>query len=169
MRRTRSKTHPGASKPRESSSNKPSRRDPYTTKAKHAEPSVCGTCGLSYRAGRWVRGRGGAAQAKRVTCPACQRVKDRYPAGIVKLSGPYLREHREEIEHQIRHVEQREGRNHPLKRVMDMRAIRGGLEVTTTDAKLARAIGIALRHAHHGELDYDWSEVESVMRVTWKR
>ena len=168
MRRARSKIHPGASKPRESASNKPSRRDPYTTKAKHAEPSVCGHCGLSYRAGRWVRGRG-ASQARRVTCPACQRVEDRYPAGMVKLSGAYLRAHRDEIEHLIRHVEQREQRNHPLKRVMDLRATRAGLEVTTTDAKLARAIGVALRRAHHGELDYVFSEVESVMRVSWAR
>jgi NMD protein affecting ribosome stability and mRNA decay len=168
MRRTRSKTHPGASKPRESASNKPSRRDPYVTKAKLAEPSVCGTCGLSYRRGRWVLGRG-SAQARRVTCPACQRIADRYPAGIIKLSGAYLRAHREEIEHLIRHVEQREQRNHPLKRVMDLRPTRSGLEVTTTDAKLARGIGVALRRAHHGELDYVWSEVESVMRVSWSR
>ena len=168
MRRTRSKTHPGASKPRESASNKPSRRDPYVTKAKHSEPSVCGTCGLSYRRGRWVRGRG-ATQAKRVTCPACQRIADRYPAGIVKLSGAYLRAHREEIEHLIRHVEQREQRSHPLKRVMDLRATRSGLEVTTTDAKLAQGIGVAIRRAHHGELEAAWTGVESVMRVSWSR
>ena len=168
MRRTRSKTHAAASQPRESSSNKPSRRDPYVTKAKHSEPSVCGKCGLSYRRGRWVRGRG-ATQAKRVTCPACQRIADRYPAGIVELSGAYLRAHREEIEHLIRHVEQREQRSHPLKRVMDIRATRRGLEVTTTDAKLARGIGVAIRRAHHGELDAAWTEVESVMRVRWSR
>jgi len=168
MRRTRSKIHAAASKPRESASNKPSRRDPYVTRARRTEPSVCGRCGLSYRRGRWVRGRG-ATQAKRVTCPACQRIADCYPAGIVKLSGAYLRAHREEIEHLIRHVEQREQRNRPLMRVMDMRVTRSGLEVTTTDAKLARGIGVALRHAHHGELDYDWSQVESVMRVSWSR
>jgi NMD protein affecting ribosome stability and mRNA decay len=168
MRRIRSKTHPGASTPRESASNKPSRRDPYVTKAKHTEPSVCGKCGLSYRRGRWVRGRG-ATQAKRVTCPACQRIADRYPAGIVKLSGAYLRAHREEIEHLIRHVEQREQRSHPLKRVMDIRATRGGLEVTTTDAKLAQGIGVAIRRAHRGELEAEWTGVESVMRVSWSR
>jgi len=129
---------------------------------------VCGKCGLSYRRGRWVRGRG-ATQAKRVTCPACQRIADRYPAGIVKLSGAYLRAHREEIEHLIRHVEQREQRSHPLKRVMDIRVTRSGLEVTTTDAKLAQGIGVAIRRAHDGELDAKWTGVESVMRVSWSR
>jgi len=168
MRRTRSKTHSAAGKPRESASNKPSRRDPYAPKGKLAEPAVCGKCGLVYRGGRWVRSRS-AATGKRVTCPSCKRVADRYPAGIVTLSGPYLKEHREEIEHLIRHVEQREQRYHPLKRVMALRATRGGLEVTTTDAKLARNIGVALRRAHRGELDYDWTAVESVMRVTWSR
>jgi NMD protein affecting ribosome stability and mRNA decay len=168
MRRTRSKIHPAAAKPRESSSNKPSRRDPYAPKGKLPEPATCPKCGLSYRKGRWVRGRG-AAQAYLVLCPSCRRVADRYPAGIVKLSGAYLREHREEIEHLIRHVEQREQRSHPLKRVMDLRTTRSGLEVTTTDAKLAQGIGVAIRRAHHGELESEWSSVESVMRVRWSR
>jgi NMD protein affecting ribosome stability and mRNA decay len=168
MRRTRSKIHPAASKPRESAANKPSRRDPYASEAKLPEPSVCKKCGLSYRRGRWVRGRG-TTQANPVVCPACRRIADRYPAGIVKLSGPYLREHREEIEHLIRHVEQREQRSHPLKRVMAIRTTRGGLEVTTTDAKLAQGIGVAVRRAHQGELESDWSSVESVMRVSWSR
>ena len=52
---------------------------------------------------------------------------------------------------------------------MDIRATRGGLEVTTTDAKLARGIGVAIRRAHQGELDAAWTEVESVMRVRWSR
>jgi NMD protein affecting ribosome stability and mRNA decay len=168
MRRTRSKTHPAAARVRESASNKPRKPDPYAPTAKLAEPAVCGKCGLQYRAGRWLRRRG-AAQARRVTCPACRRIADRYPAGIVRLAGPHVRAHREEIEHLIRHVEQREQRNHPLKRVMELRATRSGLEVTTTDAKLARAIGVAVRRAHHGQLDYDWSAVENVMRVDWKR
>jgi NMD protein affecting ribosome stability and mRNA decay len=168
MRRTRSKTHPAASQPRPASRTKPGAGDPYATKGKLTEPSVCRTCGLSYRKGRWVRGRG-ASQAKPVLCPACQRVADRYPAGVVKLSGAYLREHREEIENLIRHVEEREQRSHPLKRVMAIRATRGGLEVTTTDAKLAQAIGVALRRAHQGELESGRSSVENVTRVRWSR
>jgi NMD protein affecting ribosome stability and mRNA decay len=115
-----------------------------------------------------VRGRG-ISQAKRVTCPACRRIADRYPAGIVTLAGAHARAHRDEIESLIRHVEQREQRGHPLKRVMELRATRRGLEVTTTDAKLARAIGVAVRRAHQGELEYVWSAVENVMRVRWER
>jgi NMD protein affecting ribosome stability and mRNA decay len=168
MRRTRSKTHPASRTPRASAANKPSRPDPYAPKAKLPEPSVCKSCGLSYRRGRWVRGRG-TSQANPVVCPACRRIADRYPAGIVKLSGPYLREHREEIEHLIRHVERREQRSHPLKRVMAIRGTRSGIEVTTTDAKLAQGIGAAVRRAHHGELESSFSSVENVMRVSWTR
>ena len=43
------------------------------------------------------------------------------------------------------------------------------LLIKTTDARLARGIGEALRHAHHGELHYRMSEAENVMRVEWKR
>ena len=169
MRRTRSKTHPAASKPRtEPARTKPGAGDPYAPKRKLSEPAVCRTCGLEYRRGRWIRPRG-ASQAKPVLCPACQRVADRYPAGVVRLSGPDLREHRQEIESLIRHVEQREQRSHPLKRGMAIRAVRGGLEVTTTDAKLAQGIGAALRRAHQGELETDRTTVEAVTRVRWSR
>lgn len=168
MRRTRSKTHPAASQRRKASRTKPGQGDPYAAKGKRAEPAVCRTCGLEYRRGRWVHPRG-ASRARPVLCPACRRVADRYPAGVVKLSGPYLREHREEIERLIRHVEQREQRSHPLKRVMAIRAVRGGLEVTTTDAKLAQGIGAALRRAHQGTLEMDRTSVEAVTRVRWSR
>jgi NMD protein affecting ribosome stability and mRNA decay len=169
MRRTRSKTHPAAAKQRTTPARKKAGAgDPYARKAKLSEPAMCRTCGLEYRKGRWVRPRG-ASQAKPVVCPACQRTADRYPAGVVRLSGAYLREHRDEIERLIRHVEEREQRNHPLKRVMAIRAVRGGLEVTTTDAKLAQGIGAALRRAHHGELETDQTNVEAVTRVRWSR
>jgi NMD protein affecting ribosome stability and mRNA decay len=169
MRRTRSKTHPAARQQRSTPSRtKPGAGDPYAAKGKLPEPAACRKCGLEYRKGRWLRPRG-ASRAKPVLCPACQRIADRYPAGVVKLSGPYLREHRAEIESLIRHVEQREQRSHPLKRVMAIRALRGGLEVTTTDAKLAQGIGAALRRAHRGELEMDHTNVEAVTRVRWTR
>ena len=53
-------------------------------------------------------------------------------------------------------------REHPLKRVMEMRRSRGRLEVTTSDAKL-------VRRAHHGALDYEWTGLENVMGVSWSR
>jgi hypothetical protein len=168
MRRARSKRHAAASLPRPSAKNKPSRKDPYAPTGKLPEPARCPKCGLRYRQGRWVKSRG-TAQATPVLCPACRRVRDRYPAGIVTLAGDYVRTRREEIEKLIRNVERREQRGHPLKRVMAIRPSRGRLEVTTTDAKLARAIGVALRRAHRGELDYVWSAVENVMRVSWSR
>jgi NMD protein affecting ribosome stability and mRNA decay len=167
MRRTRSKVHPAATQPRRTAKQKPLRPDPYASTAKLPEPARCRKCALVYRRGRWVRGRA-PSDAAAVLCPACQRVRDRYPAGLVTLSGAGLRALRAEIEGLIRNVEAREQRTHPLKRVMALRARAGGLEVSTTDAKLARAIGVALRRAHQGTLDYRWSAVENVLRVRWR-
>jgi hypothetical protein len=168
MRRQRSKTHPAASLPRESAKKKPLRRDPYETKAKLPDPSACPTCHAIYRAGRWAWG-APPADAKPVACPACRRIADDYPAGIVRLSGPYFEAHREELLHIARNVEERERAEHPLKRIMSIRPDEGVLEVRTTDAKLARGIGEALHHAHKGQLDYTFTERENAVRVEWSR
>jgi hypothetical protein len=168
MRRQRSKTHPAATLPRESSQNKPARGDPYSTRRKHADPSACTECGAIYRAGRWAWG-APPADAVRLVCPACRRIADGYPAGTLTLRGDYWRAHRTEIEALARHVEERERGEHPLKRIAAIAAMDDSLEIATTDAKLARAIGAALRRAHRGMLRTPRSSRDNVTRVVWER
>jgi NMD protein affecting ribosome stability and mRNA decay len=102
-------------------------------------------------------------------CPACQRIKDEYPAGFVTLSGEFLQEHREEILGLVHNVEEREKAQHPLKRIMEIRDEAGEISITTTDLHLARSIGDALHHAYAGELDYEYAKGADSLRVTWKR
>jgi len=168
MRRERSKTHPAASQPR--SDRTPDRQlDAYGLRAKLSDPTVCESCGALYREGRWVWG-AAPADAARTRCPACRRSEDRYPAGILTIAGAFARAHAEEIEHLARHVEEREKREHALKRIMAIVPEEGGgLRIETTDAKLARGIGEALHHAYRGEVDYVMSEAENVLRVSWRR
>lgn len=143
------------------------RHDVYRTRGKLPEPSRCASCGAVFRDGRWqwIEDSGAAP----VTCPACQRIEDRYPAGFVTLSGEFLQEHRDEILGLVHKVETREKSQHPLKRLMEVRDEGGEISITTTDLQLARSIGEALQHAYEGELDYQYTKAADSLRVTWKR
>jgi NMD protein affecting ribosome stability and mRNA decay len=168
MRRRRSKTHPAATQPR--TDRTPERQlDSYGLRGKLPDPTVCSGCGAIYRDGRWSFAAAAPADAHRTRCPACRRIEDDYPAGIVRISGAFAAAHADEIRHLAHHVEEREKQEHALKRIMSIGTEGGDLLVKTTDAKLARGIGEALHHAYQGEVHYRMSEAENVLRVEWKR
>jgi hypothetical protein len=142
--------------------------DPYKLRQKLQEPSACGDCGASYRKGHWEWA-AAPPEAARVVCPACQRVRDDYPAGILTLRGDFNLQHREEVIGLVRNVESRETRHHPLKRIMSVVESEGEVTVTTTEAALARALGTALHDAYDGKLDYHYTDEGGVLRVLWER
>jgi NMD protein affecting ribosome stability and mRNA decay len=169
MRRTRSKTHEAASVGRRDRQQTGHEGDAYGLRGKLPDPTVCPRCSALYRAGRWSWG-AAPADAQRTECPACRRTQDGVPAGLVTLRGEFAAAHRDEIQSLVRHVEEREKAEHALKRIMSMReSDDGALEIATTDAKLARAIGDALHSAYKGELDYRFVEAESCFRASWTR
>lgn len=145
------------------------RHDPYQSRTKLTEPSVCETCGAVFSGGRWAWHETGPAEAERVTCPACHRVADNYPAGEVLLSGSYLDAHRDEIVRLMRNTEANEKQLHPLERIMDIQDADDGVKVTTTGLHLPRWIGHALEDAHKGELDTHYDEAGYFVRVSWNR
>jgi hypothetical protein len=105
-----------------------------------------------------------------VRCPACQRIADDYPAGLVTLEGDFLAKHRPEIEGLARNLEERERAEHPMKRIMRIRdAEEGTMEIATTDTHLAQTIGKALHDAYEGEVDYNFADGENLFRVHWRR
>ena len=168
MRRTRSKTHPAASQPRIDHVLDSMEKDVYGLKGKLSDPTACISCGAVYRKGRWTWA-AAPADAEQTKCPACRRIADDYPAGIVTLSGDFAREHADEIRGLAHNLEEREKQEHPLKRIMGIDQQSDALLIKTTNARLARGIGEALQHAYRGELDYKFTETENVLRVAWKR
>ena len=144
------------------------RHDPYEVRGKLSEPSVCPSCDAVFHDGRWQWARP-SEDAEHVVCPACQRASDEMPAGILTLSGHFHLEHRKEILGLIRHVEQREVKQHPLKRIMQISESGEEMQVTTCEASLARSIGDAIHHAYKGELEYHYPEGSGVLRVHWRR
>ena len=90
-------------------------------------------------------------------------------SGFLRLSGDFFVVHREERTHLIRNVEKRERAEHPLKRIMNIEEQRDGLLITFTDPHLSRGVGEAIHHAYEGELNFEYSDEEYMLRVYWKR
>jgi NMD protein affecting ribosome stability and mRNA decay len=142
--------------------------DPYRVTAKPPGPAVCPTCHAVFKAGRWTWD-ARPEDAFEHKCPACQRIHDKFPAGYVMIKGEFLAEHRDEIVALVTSTEGREKAEHPLQRIMAIEDVREGLQVTTTDSRLARGIGEALHDAYKGDLKLRYSRDENLMRATWKR
>jgi NMD protein affecting ribosome stability and mRNA decay len=142
--------------------------DSYKARSKPVEPTVCPDCGALFHGGRWQR-LPAPAQAHRELCPACHRIRDRFPAGYVVLDGEFLAGHRDEVLHLLRHVESRESAEHPLQRIMDISREDGSTVVTTTDPHLARALGEAVHRAYRGKLEFHYNPEQNLLRVHWAR
>lgn len=142
--------------------------DTYKSRGKLREPTVCPECGAVFTKGRWQWLPSPKAAHSKI-CPACHRIRDRFPAGYVKLEGDFLAEHRAELLGLVRRLEQKEKAEHPLQRVMDIVHEGEGVLVTTTDIHLAHGIGEAVRRACGGRLESRYNREEKLLRVNWKR
>lgn len=141
--------------------------DPYLERGKFAEPAVCADCGAVFHQGRWqwITPPAGALQTR---CAACRRIHEHLPAGYVTIEGDFASSHRDELLGMVKHIEQREKAEHPMKRIMDIEEQEGKLQITTTDIHLARTIGKALHNAYQGDLDFHYNKDEYLLRIRWR-
>lgn len=141
------------------------RHDPYKRDGKLAGPGCCPGCGAVYLAGRWSW-RKRPYGARGIECPACTRIRERCPAGILRLEGE-LGARRDEVLGLVRNVEERERLQHPLERVIAIRERRFGLLVETTGVHLARRITDALQRAFNTAAELDFAPGEDLLRARW--
>jgi NMD protein affecting ribosome stability and mRNA decay len=142
--------------------------DPYQAKSKPPAPTVCPQCGAVFQQGRWTW-MARPAHAHEEPCPACRRIRDKYPAGYLSLRGAFLQGHRQEILNLARHEAQRETAEHPLHRIMQIEEQEDGIVITTTDLHLPRRIAEALHRAYQGEMEVQYVEEGSILRAQWRR
>ena len=142
--------------------------DPYQAKGKLPEPTYCPDCKAVYLKGNW-HWQAVPEGAHAHVCPACQRIRDRVPAGYLTLKGGYVTTHKQDILNLARNVEEREKAQHPLIRIMAVEEQPDAISITVTDQHLARAVGEAVRHAHQGDLDLHYTKENDILRVTWQR
>ena len=148
--------------------------DPYLSDRTETEISLCGACGAVYRNKRWYREMKltevQKAEVNKVVCPACKKIADGLPGGVVTLEGTFLRKHKEEILHLIYNEEKKARTFNPLERIMQIHDDRNGsLEITTTTEKLAQRIARTVHKACAGEVEYKWSEDVKLIRAYWRR
>lgn len=142
--------------------------DPYKSERKPGGHVACPECKAVFAKGRWQWGTPDAS-ARDELCPACRRIRDRLPAGFVRIDGPFFREHRDEMLKLVRNHAEHVKSEHALERIMAIEDHDEHTMVTTTDIHLARGIGEALHHAYQGSLDFEYLEAEPLLRVHWSR
>ena len=142
--------------------------DTYKHKGKPKEPTVCPQCSAVFHKGRWTWD-SRPAQAHEAVCPACHRINDKYPKGMLTLKGPYFAANRAEVLNVARNEEAKEKKEHPLVRIMAIEERHEGTVITTTDDHLPHRIGEALHHAYDGEFSFHYDEGEQFVRANWTR
>jgi NMD protein affecting ribosome stability and mRNA decay len=138
--------------------------DPYQAQQKLPEPTACRQCGAVYHRGRWQWGPK-PEDAHEALCPACRRIKEHLPAGIITVRGSLATRHRDEIIALARHAEAAEKPEHPMNRIAAIEQTDEGLVITTTDIHLPRRIGEAVKHAYPATLDIQFDPENYFVRV----
>lgn len=144
--------------------------DPYMARCKPREPTVCSGCGAMFHKGRWQWAERPDGEVHEIVCPACERIRDDMPAGILTLSGGFLGKHRDEILKLIHNKVEEEKAEHPMKRLMGMEdGPEGELIARFTDLHLPRGTGEAIERAYDGVLDIQYTKESNLVRVYWNR
>jgi len=148
-------------------------KSPYYEKRKYPEPTLCNQCALIYHKGRWQANTVAPAgdTAYRALCPACHRMKDREPGGLVYLSGSYLNDSQklDEIINVVKNQEKLAQTQRPLLRIMWIERHSNEVEIATTNVHLAQRLGKAVHSAHAGDLEIKYAPGTRFARIYWKR
>ncbi len=150
--------------------------DCYLPRGASQKTAVCEGCHSVYRSKRWDADPGlydavvKSADTATTVCPACLKIRDNFPGGIVTLKGGFVLPHKEDLMNLIRNEEARARGFNPLERVMSIKENgHGSIIISTTNEKLAQRIGRAIKKAFHGEVAYHWSHDNKLARVDWER
>lgn len=144
------------------------RVDPYRHPGKLVAPVFCRQCGAIYRAGRWQWGPR-PADARQTVCQACHRSNDNHPAGLVTLTGSFVRPNRADIVRIANEQGLGEKRERPANRIIGIEEGEDRVVVRTTDLHLPHRIGAAIQRTFQGRLDHHFDEDDYLMRVNWHR
>lgn len=149
--------------------------DPYLPQMKPEEAAMCRECKAVFASGRWQLHEQAGDDLKKADkvvdtlCPACQKIRDHQPGGIVTLTGGFIKDHETEIVNLIENENRDAMAINPLERVIEIGRTDSGLTIQTTNEKLAQKIGRSIHKAYSGDVEYKWSEDTRLVRVNWHR
>ncbi|HEY5522996.1 MAG TPA: BCAM0308 family protein [Desulfuromonadaceae bacterium] len=150
-------------------------RTPRSLDAYRSKDGVSGAvycqCGAVFSNKRWHFAERGVSPhgEQHVVCPACRRIADGNPAGIITLKGSFFAAHEAEIDNLIKNTSESAVMKNPLGRIMDINREEEGVTITTTDVKLAQKIGREVFKSHGGDLQFTWSHAVGPVRISWSR
>jgi hypothetical protein len=150
--------------------------DSYLPRGASRKISVCEGCRAVYMNKRWYA-EGDVdetalknPEALKIVCPACHKMRDNFPGGIITLKGGFVIPHKKDLLKLIKNEEERARGLNPLERVMSVKENGyGSLIILTTNEKLAQRLGRAVKKAFHGNVVYRWSHDNKLARVDWER
>jgi hypothetical protein len=127
-------------------------------------------CGLQVVDGVWKKPPKYASTQTRGggICPACRRIRDDYPGGLLKIAGRFSA-HRDEILNRVRIVAQKEAGAHPLQRLMRIEESPGEITLFFTGEHVPVRIGKALRRDFGGSLSIRYAPDEKFAVARWTR
>lgn len=150
--------------------------DSYLPRGASRKVSVCEGCRAVYMNKRWYAEQEidetalRSPDAAKVVCPACLKIRDNFPGGIVTLKGDYVLPHKQDLLKLVRNEEARARGLNPLERIMSVKENGyGSIVISTTNEKMAQRLGRAVKKAFHGEVAYHWSHDNKLVRVDWER
>lgn len=140
-------------------------------------PAVCRECGSLYTSGHWIAAdripkkydKQTLRAAARTVCPACKQIKAGVAGGYVSVSGEFVNEHREEIINLLKNEAVEALDTNPLSRIISQKVEADTIRIETTTEHLAEKFGHALKDAYAGDLEFDFSHENKVVRVAWHR
>jgi len=151
-------------------------KDPYLREVDYKDPNICPSCKAVYHNKRWqfsnnleheIRLKGNYEEKM---CPACRKIKDNYPMGLVFISGNFIDQHKDEILSTVKSEEKRAIDKNPLERIMDIeKENENHYKIKTTTDTLAQRIGKTLHNSYKGEIEYKFSEGQKILQVFWSR
>lgn len=149
--------------------------DPYIPRKGFEEPTICPSCNAIYFKKKWNFDENLFKKVEKdknvnhLKCPACRKIEDHYPMGIIRLAGNFVSEHREEIVNLLHSEEKRAMEKNPLERIMKIEKGDGGIYAETTSDSLALRIGRVLSRAYKGKSDYKFRYGDKFVMVEWRR
>ncbi len=146
------------------------KHDLYKAKGRILEPSVCRECNAVNHKGRWTWDPA-PAKSHALVCPAYERILDGAPSGVLLLTSEFVASHRDQVLGLACNEEACVKTEHPLARIItikDQAEAPIGIVITTTNPHLARRIGEAFHHAHHGTFTCRYEEDEDLLRANWQ-
>ena len=137
------------------------------------EIAVCKRCRAVYRHKRWSMDypdqKIKSHKVQKVICPACRKIRDHFPGGIITLRGDFLNSRKEQIRNLIKNEENRAMGVNPLERIISVKDMKDYMEIHTTTERFAQRIGREIQRAYKGSVAYHWSKDNKSVRVEWHR